>query len=127
MYSTGAKVLAAVLVIYVVLDILLTPVGHLETRPVADVTGIGFASLGLLFVGLVLAILSLVLLFRRSRRAPVVAIVAGVLFFPAAIADQVGLFSSLRPPAAIAVLELVQALVAIVVIFMGFVLLRRGT
>jgi hypothetical protein len=86
MYSTAAKVLAAVLVIYVVLDILLTPAGHFETRPVADVTGVGFASLGLLFAGLALAIVSFVLLLRRSRRSPVVAIVAAVLYFPAAIA-----------------------------------------
>ncbi len=124
--STAARVLANTLVIYIVLDILLTPLGRLETRPVADVTSVGFATLGLLFAGLVLGILSVILLFRRSRRSAIVAIVAAVLYFPAALADQTGLFSSLRPPTAIANLELAQAVVAVLAIGFGFWALRTG-
>jgi hypothetical protein len=117
--SIAAKLLVPALVAYIVLDVLLTPAGRLETRPVAEVTVIGFITLGLLFVGLVLALISLVLLYRRSRRAAVVAIVAAALYFPAALVDQTGLFSSLRPPTAIARLELAQAVVALVVIGLG--------
>jgi len=118
--SNRAKVLAVTLVAYVVLDILLTPVAGLETRPVAKVTVLGFVSLGLLFVGLVLAIVSLVFLFRRSPRAATAAIVAAFLYFPAVLAEQTGHFSSLRPPAAIESIELVQVVVALAVIGVGF-------
>jgi hypothetical protein len=114
--SNSAKALAVGLGVYVVVDLLLTPLGQLETRPVSGVTGIGFATLGLLFAGLLLALFALVLLYRRSRRAFAVAIVAAALYFPAPLVELAGLFSRFRPPTAIARLELAQAVVAIVVI-----------
>jgi hypothetical protein len=45
-------------------------------EPVAKVTTLGFVVLGLLFVGLALAIIAVVLTFLRSQRLPIVAIVA---------------------------------------------------
>lgn len=114
-----SRLLALALIAYAFLDVLLTPLGRLETRSVAQVTVIGFVTLALLFVGLVLALFALNLLYRKSSRAAAVAIVAAVLYFPAAIADQTGLFSSLRPPTPIAVIELVQAVVAVAVIGLG--------
>lgn len=90
-------------------------------------TGVGLATLGLLFVGLALGILSLVLVLRRARRSPIVAIIAAVLYFPAMLADQFGLFSSLRPPIGIARFELVQAVVAIISIGFAFWVLRGAT
>src|SRR5487761_511353 len=114
-----SRLLALALIAYAFLDVLLTPLGRLETRSVAQVTVIGFVTLALLFVGLVLALFALNLLYRKSSRAAAVAIVAAVLYFPAAIADQTGLFSSLRPPPPIAVIELVQAVVAVAVIGLG--------
>src|ERR1700681_3628720 len=111
--STAAKMLAASLAVYVVFDILLTPLARLETRPVAKVTTLGFATLGLLFVGLVLAIIAAVLVFRRSQRAPIVAIVAAALFLPAFLAEQTGHFSAVGAPAAIETVEIVQVVVAI--------------
>jgi hypothetical protein len=71
------------------------------------VTGLGFAVLGLLFVGL--------------------AIVAAVLYLPAFVAEQAGLFSALRPPTAIERVEWVQAVVAIIAVGLGFWLGRSGT
>ncbi len=68
--------LVAALAVYIVCDILLTPLARLETRPVAKVTTLGFVVLGLLFVGLALAIIAVVLTFLRSQRLPIVAIVA---------------------------------------------------
>jgi hypothetical protein len=114
--SDRARILATVLVVYVVCDILLTPLGGLETRPSANVTTVGFATVSLLFVGLALSIASLVLLFYKPRRAPILAILAAILYFPAFLADQAGYFSTLRPPGAIASLEILQALVAIAAI-----------
>jgi hypothetical protein len=124
--KTPATILAIALVAYIVCDILLTPPAHLETRPVAQVTGIGIAGLGLLFLGLALAIVSLVLIYRRSQRAPIVAIVAAVLFYPAGLAEQTGHFSSLKPPTAIEAIELVQFAVALIVIGAGLWTYRSG-
>ena len=124
--STSEKVLAVTLVLYIVLDILLTPVARLETRSASDITSLGLATLGLIFVGLALVTMSLVLLFRRSPRTPIVAIVAAALYFPCALADLTGNFSSVRQPAAIEVIELVQVVVALVVIAAGFWIRRAG-
>jgi hypothetical protein len=122
--SIAAKMLAASLLVYVVCDILLTPLAGLETRPVAKVTSLGFVSLGLLFAGLVLAIAAAVLVFRRSRRSPIVAIIAGVLYFPAFLAEQTGHFSAVVAPAAIEQVEIVQVIVAVIVIGFALVVMR---
>jgi hypothetical protein len=117
--SNAAKLLAAVLAVYVVCDILLTPLAGLETRPVAKVTTLGFVGLGLLFLGLALAIVAIVLVFRRSQRSLIVAIFAAVLFFPAFLSEQTGHFSAVRAPAAIEAVEVVQAVVAVIVVGLG--------
>jgi hypothetical protein len=119
-------ILAVTLVAYIVCDVLLTPPAGLETRPVSQVTGLGFTVLGLLFVGLALAIVSLVLLFRRSRRTAMLAIIAAVLYFPAVLAEQTGHFSSVRAPAAIESVELIQAAVALIIVGLGIWTLRRA-
>ena len=99
----------------------------IETRDPAKVTVLGIASLVLLFVGLALSIVALVLLFRRSQRAPMIAIAAAVLFLPAFLAEQTGHFSSLQAPAAIEGIELVQVVVALLIVVVGFWMLRPGT
>lgn len=121
------RILAVALVAYAVCDILLTPPAGLETRDPAKLTGLGYAVLGLLFIGLALAIVALVLLFRSSRRAPIVAVVAAVLYLPAFLSEQAGLFSALRPPVAIQRVEWVQAAVAVIVIGIAAWLLRSRT
>jgi hypothetical protein len=122
--SNAQFVLAVTLAVYVVCDVLLTPAGGLETRDVAGVTVVGYATLALLFVGLALSIVALVLLFRGSRRSPIVAIVAAALYFPAPLVEQLGLFSKFQPPIAIARLELVQTAVALIAIGVSWLVLR---
>jgi hypothetical protein len=117
--------LAAILVAYVVLDVLLTPLGGFETRDPAKVHAVGDAGLALLFVGLLLSVIALVLLFRRSGRAPLFAIIAALLYYPAFLTELTGTFSSLAPPTAIQRIELVQAVVAAIAIGVGF-WMRRG-
>jgi hypothetical protein len=124
-HSTLERVLAVNLGAYIVFDILLTPVARLETRSASNITSLGLATLGLIFVGLTLAIVSLALLFRKSPRTPIVAIVAAVLYFPCALADLTGNFSSDRQPVAIEVIELVQVVVALVLIAAGFRILTE--
>ncbi len=111
--TLGHWFLAGVLAVYIVCDVLLTPPAGFETRNPARVTGIGIAALGLLFVGLALAVGALVFIFRRSGRAPMIAIVALVLFLPAFLTEQTGNFSSLKAPAAIEIIEIIQALVVL--------------
>ena len=125
--STAAKMLVAALAVYVVCDVLLTPLAGLETRPVAKVTTLGFVVLGLLFAGLALAIIAAVLLFRRSPRSPIAAILAAVLFFPAFLAEQTGHFSSISAPPAIEGVEIVQTVVAVVVIGLALWARRGGS
>jgi hypothetical protein len=122
--SRAGLILAIILVVYVVLDFLLTPLGGFETRDPAKVHVVGLAGLALLFVGLVLSIVALVLLFRRSGRAPVFAIFAAVLYYPAFLTELSGTFSTLSPPTAIARIELVQAVVAAIAIGVGLLMLR---
>jgi len=120
--------LTVALAAYVVCDVLLTPPAGLETRPVARVTPLGFVVLGLLFVGLLLAVVALVLLWRGSSRAEIVAIVAALLYYPATIAEQTGHFSAVKAPAAIETVELVQVVVAAIVAGLAIRVLqgRRG-
>jgi hypothetical protein len=125
--SNAERILGVALVAYIVCDVLLTPPAHLETRNPSLVTGVGIASLALLFSGLALSIVALVLMFRGSGRAPIVAIIAAVLYFPAFLAEQTGHFSSLRAPAAIEFVEVVQAVIALVALSIAFWLSRRST
>jgi hypothetical protein len=110
--------------VYIVLNVLLTPLGGFETRDPAKVHVVGLAGLALLFVGLALSIVALVLLFRRSGRAPMFAIVATLLYYPVFLTELTGTFSSLAPPTAIQRLELVQAIIAAIAIGVGLWMLR---
>lgn len=125
--SNQEWILAAALVGYIVCDLLLTPPAHLETRNPAYVTALGIGALVLLFVGLALAIVALILVFRRSRQAPRTAIVAALLYIPAPLTELSGHFSSLRPPAAIAWLELVQAVIALTIIAVSIRVIRGAS
>ena len=117
--------MAGLLVLYVIADFLLTPLGGLETRPVSNVTTTGVATLGLLFTGLALNVICLILILRHYKRAPIFGIIGSLLYFPAPIAELTGQFSSLRPPAGIAYLEIIEAIVAIAIIIMGALVLRE--
>jgi hypothetical protein len=117
--------MALLLVVYVIADFLLTPLGGLETRPVANVTTTGVATLGLLFTGLALNVVCLVLILRRYKRAPIFGIVGSLLYFPAPITELTGQFSSLKPPLGIAYLEVIEAIFAIAIIGMGVLILRE--
>jgi hypothetical protein len=125
--SGAGKALVAALVAYVVADFFLTPLGGLETRPVSGVTPLGIMTLALLFAGLALAIVSVVLLFRGSGRAGVTSIIAAALYFPAPLVEATGHFSKFHAPAAIATLEWIQTLIAVVTIVLALLVLRSRT
>jgi hypothetical protein len=120
-----SRILLVLLIVYIILDILLTPAAGLETRNPALVTTVGLITLGLLFTGLFLGVVSTVLLFYKPLRAPVLAMIAGILFLPAVITEQAGYFSSLRTPAAAETVELVQTVVSLLTIFVAFNVYRE--
>jgi hypothetical protein len=124
--ANAERILAVSLVAYFVCDILLTPPAHIETRDPSRVTTLGIATLALLFIGLAFGVIAFILLFRGSRLSPMAAIVAGLLYFPAPLAELTGHFSSLRPPTAIAWIELAQTVVAVIVIAVGFWIRNLG-
>jgi hypothetical protein len=115
------------LVVYIIADFALTPLGGLETRFIAKITTVGLATLGLLFVGLALNVTCLILILRHYKRSPIFGIAGSILYFPAAIADQTGLFSSLSPPAGITYVEVIEAVVAMGIIILGARILRSKT
>lgn len=122
-----SRVLLVLLIVYIVLDFLLTPPAGLETRDPALVTTLGLVVLGLLFTGLFLSVVSIILLFYRPRRTPILAVVAGIFFLPAFLAEQADAFSSLRPPVAIETVEILQALVSIITIVVALSIYRGKT
>jgi len=123
--SGKAPYMVGLLIVYIIADFLLTPLGGLETRPVADVTSTGIATLGLLFTGLALNVICLVSILRHYRRAPIFGMIGSLLYFPAAIADQTGQFSSLTPPTGITYVEVIEAVVAIAIIGLAAIVLRE--
>jgi hypothetical protein len=125
--SSPKTLLVVTLVAYLICGVLLTPPAGFETRDPAKVTTFGIATLVLLFVGLALSVTALVLLFRGSARSPLFAIAAAVLYLPAFLAEVTGQFSSLRPPTAISRIEILQAVIAILVLAVSIWMLRRAT
>ena len=117
--------MVGLIIVYIIADFLLTPLGGIETRPIPDVTTTGLATLGLLFIGLGLNVICLVLLLRHYGRASIFGVIGSLLYFPAAIADQTGQFSTLTPPTGITYVEVIEAIVAIAIIGLGAIVLRE--
>ena len=125
--SSPKTLLVTMLVAYLICGVLLTPPAGFETRDPAKVTTFGIATLVLLFVGLALSVIALVLLFRGSARSPLFAFGAAVLYFPAFLAEVTGHFSSLRAPTAISRIEILQGVIALIVLAVSIRMLRRAT
>ncbi len=117
--------MVGLIIVYIIADFLLTPLGGIETRPIPDVTNTGLATLGLLFIGLGLNVICLFLLLRHYGRASIFGVIGSLLYFPAAIADQTGQFSTLTPPTGITYVEVIEAIVAIAIIGLGAIVLRE--
>ena len=123
--SKGALALAAVLVVNVALVISLTPLGF-ESRPPTDLMMAGYIAIGTIFVGLLLDVASIVLLFWRVRLASMLAIVGSVLFFVPNVIDQTGSFFSLPRPPVINTLEYVFTGVLLVTLFLAWTVYRSS-
>src|SRR5690349_6517492 len=100
--SRDAKILAILLLLFVFCDVLLSPVGF-ETRASAifrDPSSLSW--LGILFVGLILNVLSLILVFFRPRVASILAMIGTALYIIPLVADQEHIFTPLAAPPLVA-------------------------
>jgi hypothetical protein len=116
--SRNALVLALALGVNVVLVYLLTPMGF-ESRPPTDLKTVGYIAIGTIFVGLILDLAAIVLLWRSVRLASRLAIIGSVLFFFPIVGDQLGFFFSSAIPPVINTLEYVFIVVLLVTLFLA--------
>ena len=116
--SRNVLVLALALGVNVLLVILLTPLGF-ESRPPTDLKTVGYIAIGTIFIGLILDLASIALLFRGVRLASTLAIVGSVLFFFPIVGDQLRFFFSSAIPPVINTLEYVFVVVLLVTLFLA--------
>jgi hypothetical protein len=117
--------LVAALVTSVVLAVLLSPLGF-ESRPPADLTLIGYISIGAVVAGTLLDVAAIVLIARRARPASILALVGSVAFLLPIATDKAGAFFSLPAPPVISALEYVFLVVALVALILAWSV-RRGS
>jgi amino acid transporter len=119
----GSVALVVALVLSVVLAVLLSPLGF-ERRPPADLTLIGYVSIGAVVVGILVEVAAIVLIFRRVRRASILAIVGSVAFLVPNVTDKIGVFFSLPAPLVINALEDVHLVVLLVALVLAWSVYR---
>jgi len=115
--SLNGKVLAILLLVSVICGILLTPLG-VETRGSEVLSSVSsLLWLGLALGTFILTIVSLILVFFRSRVASILATIGSIGAVLVLVGDQAGLVSSIRPPPPVTVVEIIAILVNVSVIF----------
>jgi uncharacterized membrane protein len=119
----GRAALVVALVSSVVLAVLLSPLGF-ERRPPADLTLIGFISIGTVVAGVLVDVAAVVLIFKRVRLASILAIVGSVAFLFPNVTDKVGAFFSLPAPPVISALEYVHLGVLLVTLLLAWAVYR---
>lgn len=124
-HSKGILMLTAALAVDVVLVVLLTPLGF-ESRPTADLKAVGYVAIVTIFVGLILFLASLILLFWKTRLASRLTIIASILFFFPIVGDWTGSFFSAPIPPVINILEYIFATVLVVTLILASMVYRAG-
>ena len=124
-HSRGFWALAAVLAVNVVVVILLTPLGF-ESRPTSDLKTVGYVAITTIFLGLILFLASIILLFWKTRLASTLAIISSVLFFFPIVGDRIGSFFSVPVPRVINALEYVLIVVLLVTLFLASTVYRAS-
>ena len=117
--------LLVALISSIVLAVLLSPLGF-ERRPPADLTLVGYISIGAVAGGVLLDLAAIVLLFRRPRAAAVVAMMGSVAFLIPTMTDKAGAFFSLPAPPVISVLEYIHLGVLLVTLLLAWTVYREG-
>ncbi len=109
--GNSERILAVLFAVGIILGFLLTPLGF-ETR-MNELRTLAFAAF-FVTVGLLIPVAGLVLLlFRRPKVAGVLAIIAALLNFLTAPADQAMFFFTVPPPPAVTIGEYILILVGV--------------
>lgn len=88
---------------------------------------VGHIAIGTIFAGLILDLASIVLLFRKTRAASILAIIGSILFFFPIVGDRLGSFFSLPIPSVINVLEYVFIVVLLVTLFLASIVYNTSS
>jgi hypothetical protein len=117
--------LKVTIVIYIAVNILLTPLGGYTSSPATNAreASWGVLAVTLLFLCIVLSTVSLLLMRHWPRWAAALAGTGAALYYPALLADSVGPFSTQEPPRYIFLLEAGQTWVALVLAFLALIVL----
>ncbi|MCI4363709.1 MAG: hypothetical protein L3K13_05320 [Thermoplasmata archaeon] len=119
------KPLVALLLLGFVCVFLLTPAGF-ETRPIPSIHPLGFVVLVAIFSTVALNAAALLLLGRRPRLAATLVLPGFFLVLAGISVDQVGLFSSFRPPFRISLVEPVFVLIELGAMLFALRIFREG-
>ena len=115
--SSNGKILAVLLVVFVVCDILLSPVGF-ETRGPAILSNASSIPWFILLIGgLALNIIALLMSGFRPRPASILTLIGSVIYIIVLLGDQAGLVTSITPPIGITAVEIVTLLVLLTTLF----------
>jgi hypothetical protein len=120
-----AATLRVLIGVHLVWTVLLTPAAF-ETRPFSTITPIGWISLVLIFTTVGLDIAAFILAGRNPRLAGTLAAIGPFLFAGPFIGDQAGLFSTLRAPVPITVLEVAAFVTQLAILWVALRLRRSG-
>jgi len=118
--------LAVALASSVILAVLLSPLGF-ERRPPAELTLIGYLSIGAVAAGILLDVVAIVLIFRRVRLGAILAMAGSVVFLVPSVTDKARLFFSAPAPPVIDVLEYVHVGVLLVTLLLAWSVYRGSS
>ena len=120
-----ASLLRLLIGVHLVWTVLLTPAA-LESRPFSSISPIGWFSLVLIFTTVGLDLAAFLLARRNPRTAGLLAAIGPFLFVGPFVGDQVGLFSSLKAPLQITVVEVLALLTQLAILYVALRLRREG-
>jgi hypothetical protein len=119
-----ATTLRILIAVHLVWTFLLTPLA-LEPRPFSSISLIGWGSLALIFTTVALDVVAFALAVRSPRTAGTLAAIGTILFIGPFVGDQLGLFSSLRAPTQIVVVEVAAVLTQLAILYVALKLRRE--
>jgi len=123
----NGRILAVLLLVFLVLGVLLSPLGF-ETRAPAFLSNSSFLPwLGLGLSSLILSIASLVLVFFKPRTASILSMIGSIGSLALFLGDQAGLAAPVRPPPPITVLEIVTMVVIAAILFIAARLYKESS
>jgi hypothetical protein len=125
--TQNVKILVLLIIVFVFCDFLISPVVF-ETRASALLGNpSSLRWLVVLFLGLILNIVSLILLFFKPRIASLIAVLGSILYLVVTVGDQLGLVTPIKAPTLVSIIEVVSFFVLIGVLFFASRVYRENS